>query len=304
MSIARKPGPSAPRSKRCDCTRKVTIPASPGWVRSGACNSRPPPASRPAVPGARTIACERSWTTRAETRRERIILASCEKGAAQDDKELRRTLDGPRSVKEANPDLVELAARMVTLPQRPELVAAPPDPFYLHRWTDQSQPLAGWPRRCTDRYRARLQSVPRMDRSSPRTWRVSGSRLETSCGPARLLRGSIARARNAVRSTRVTRRRWPSRTCTTSSTSTIAGTPLHAIFLPQFDILESSLAHCAGSHACPTAAATPLAVGAAFRSDVDVFAAERIAYLHPLLNFTSFPCSNGRCTTAGIRCSA
>ena len=62
------------------------------------------------------------------------------------------------------------------------------------------------------------------------------------------------------------------------------GRPLHAIFLSQFDILESSPERCAGSQACPTAAATPLAVAAAFRTDIDVFAAEQIAYLHPLLN--------------------
>jgi predicted nucleotide-binding protein (sugar kinase/HSP70/actin superfamily) len=65
--------------------------------------------------------------------------------------------------------------------------------------------------------------------------------------------------------------------------------PLQAIFLPQFDILESSLEKCAGSHACPTASATPLAVAAAFRSDTDTFAAEHIAYLHPLLNFGEIP---------------
>jgi predicted nucleotide-binding protein (sugar kinase/HSP70/actin superfamily) len=55
--------------------------------------------------------------------------------------------------------------------------------------------------------------------------------------------------------------------------------------MPQFDILGSSLQKCMGSNACPTAAATPLAVAAAFRTGTDTFAAEQIGYLHPLLNF-------------------
>ena len=67
-----------------------------------------------------------------------------------------------------------------------------------------------------------------------------------------------------------------------------AGRPLRAIFLPLFDILGNSLERCAGTHACPAAAATPLAVAAAFQREGDVFAAEQIAYLHLLLNFREF----------------
>jgi hypothetical protein len=57
--------------------------------------------------------------------RERIILGSCEKGSAQNTDALRETVQRLRAVKDANPNLIEIAARTVTLPQRPPNVADP-----------------------------------------------------------------------------------------------------------------------------------------------------------------------------------
>ncbi len=60
--------------------------------------------------------------------------------------------------------------------------------------------------------------------------------------------------------------------------------PLHAIFLPMFDVLETHLEKTLGTNACPATIATPLAAGAAFRVTQDEFKKRGICYLHPLVN--------------------
>jgi predicted CoA-substrate-specific enzyme activase len=77
--------------------------------------------------------------------------------------------------------------------------------------------------------------------------------------------------------------------------------PLSAIFFPMFDVLSSPLRHwCSGSNACPSGAATPEAVKAAFSRSVDWFEQRNVQYLNPVLDladrelfkFQMFSCWN------------
>jgi predicted CoA-substrate-specific enzyme activase len=221
-------------------------------------------------------------------RRERIILASCEKGVTQSSQELRDTVQRLRKLKDANPNLIEMAARTVTLPQRPRLVADPA--HYL--------PL-------TPRQAARNRLAARRGSVRVGIARVFNQYLYGPFFSAYLESLGVA-AQNIVWSDvtseklyREGARRgaidpcYPSKVAVAHVHNLIfkhhARKPLQAILLPQFDILENSLEKCAGSNACPTASATPLAVAAAFRADTDTFASEHIAYLHPLLNFREIP---------------
>jgi predicted nucleotide-binding protein (sugar kinase/HSP70/actin superfamily) len=60
--------------------------------------------------------------------------------------------------------------------------------------------------------------------------------------------------------------------------------PLDCIFFPMFDVLDSPLVGTRGQNACPTVAATPRTVRAAFTKESDAFAAAGLAYLDPLVD--------------------
>jgi predicted CoA-substrate-specific enzyme activase len=62
--------------------------------------------------------------------------------------------------------------------------------------------------------------------------------------------------------------------------------PLDAIFFPMFDVLTSPLTHCSGSNACPSGAATPEAVKAAFSRTVDWFQQRNVRYLNPVIDLS------------------
>ena len=61
--------------------------------------------------------------------------------------------------------------------------------------------------------------------------------------------------------------------------------PLDVIFFPIFDVLTSPLKHwCRGSNACPSGAATPEAVKAAFSRKANWFEQRKVRYLDPVLD--------------------
>lgn len=61
--------------------------------------------------------------------------------------------------------------------------------------------------------------------------------------------------------------------------------PLDVIFFPVFDVLTSPLKHwCRGSNACPSGAATPEAVKAAFSRKVNWFEQRKVRYFDPVLD--------------------
>jgi predicted CoA-substrate-specific enzyme activase len=62
--------------------------------------------------------------------------------------------------------------------------------------------------------------------------------------------------------------------------------PLDAIFFPMLDKLASPLEHCVDSNACPSGSATPEAVKAAFYRKVNWFQKASVQYLNPVLDLT------------------
>jgi len=62
--------------------------------------------------------------------------------------------------------------------------------------------------------------------------------------------------------------------------------PLDCIFLPMFDVLCSPLVRTRACNACPTAAVTPETVEAAYTKEINVFAENKIGYLHPIVNLS------------------
>jgi predicted nucleotide-binding protein (sugar kinase/HSP70/actin superfamily) len=62
---------------------------------------------------------------------------------------------------------------------------------------------------------------------------------------------------------------------------------LDCIFFPMFDVLDSPLVATCGQNACPTVAATPRTVWAAFTKESDLFAEAGVEYLDPLVNLAN-----------------
>jgi predicted CoA-substrate-specific enzyme activase len=60
--------------------------------------------------------------------------------------------------------------------------------------------------------------------------------------------------------------------------------PVDAIFFPMFDVLTTPLEGCSGSCACPSGSATPEAVKAAFSRTVDWFREAGVTYVNPVLD--------------------
>src|SRR5215472_8387906 len=63
---------------------------------------------------------------------QRLIIATCEKGAVEDVESMRGIKAGLDAVKKANPNFVEIAAKEVWNPRKPERVA---DPIPSRAWT-------------------------------------------------------------------------------------------------------------------------------------------------------------------------
>ena len=62
--------------------------------------------------------------------------------------------------------------------------------------------------------------------------------------------------------------------------------PLHLIFFPMIDCLDSPLSGTQGSRACPTVTATPAAVKAAFTKEGDLFAENGVRYVDTFVNIS------------------
>jgi activator of 2-hydroxyglutaryl-CoA dehydratase/predicted nucleotide-binding protein (sugar kinase/HSP70/actin superfamily) len=215
----------------------------------------------------------------------RLIVATCEKGAAENDEAMHTVRADLDLVKAANPNLVEMAARNVWKPQRPPLVA---DPLPGRPWTPRSRT-----RRALVERRAALRvGIPRVlnlyayaplfaayleslgvrpghivysDFTSEALYRAGAGRGAIDpCFPSKV---AVAHVHNLLF---VKHRQQP----------------LDCIFLPMFDVLCSPLVNLCGVNGCPTAAATPETVKAAFTRDEDLFARNGIRYLNPLVNLS------------------
>ena len=215
----------------------------------------------------------------------RIILAGCEKGAAESVEELRSLQAYLEAACNASPNLVELAAREVWRPRHPELVADPP---LSRAWTSAAhrrKSLAvrrgelhiGIPRVLSfyafaPLFSAYLESLGVLaghivysDVTSAEMVRAGSSRGSIDpCFPSKI---ALAHFHNLIYKQH----------------------PLHkldAIFFPMFDVLATPLVNTRASNGCPTACITPETVEAAFTKETDLIAERGIRYIHPLVNLS------------------
>lgn len=221
----------------------------------------------------------------ADGRRRRLIVATCEKGAAGDDETMRAVKAELDAAKAASPNLVEVAAREVWKPRRPSNIADRPA---RRAWTFRSRER----RRLMDRRAMLRVGIPRVlnlfayaplfsayleslgvrpghivysDYTSDALYRAGAGRGAIDpCFPSKV---AVAHVHNLL----FVKHRQK---------------PLDCVFLPMFDVLRSPLVNLCGVNACPTAAATPETVKAAFTREGDLFARNGIRYLSPLVNLS------------------
>jgi predicted CoA-substrate-specific enzyme activase len=216
---------------------------------------------------------------------QRIIVATCEKGAVEDVETMRVIKADLDAIKAANPNLVELAAREVWHSRQSESVA---DPISMRAWT-----AAARRRRALMKQRAQLCiGIPRVlnmyayaplfssyleslglpaenivysDFTSGEMYRAGSSRGSIDpCYPSKI---AIAHIHNLLFKQHLHK-------------------PLNVIFFPMFDVLTSPLVNTRANNACPTASVTPETVEAAYTKETDLFAERSIQYVHPIVNLS------------------
>jgi len=220
-----------------------------------------------------------------DTGEQRLIIATCEKGAVEDLETMRGIKAGLDAVKAGNPNMVDIAAREVWKSCGPECVADTPPSFAwtraarkrLARMKQRKDICIGIPRVLNmyaygPLFSAYLESlgVPAenlvySDFTTSELYRSGSSRGSIDpCFPSKI---AIAHFHNLIFNKHVRK-------------------PLHCIFLPMFDVLCSPLVRTRACNACPTIAVTPETVEAAYTKEIDVFAQHGIQYLHPLINLS------------------
>ena len=216
---------------------------------------------------------------------QRMIVATCEKGAVEDVATMRGIKAQLDATKAANPNLVEMAAREVWRSRHPESVADP-IPTRARTWSAAArQRVALMKRRghlrvgiprvlnmyaYTPLFSAYLESlgvraenVVYSDFTNGDMYRAGSSRGSIDpCFPSKI---AIAHMHNLVFNKH-------------------ARQPLDAIFFPMFDVLLSPLVNARGHNACPTTSVTPETVEAAYTKETDLFAERGIRYVHPLVD--------------------
>ncbi len=216
----------------------------------------------------------------------RLIIATCEKGAAENLDDMKEIKAGIDQIKEANPNFVDIASREVFRPRNTPLVA---DPIPARRWSKSSKRRAelmerrkelriGMPRVLNAYVYAPLfnayleslgvpsENIVYSDYTSPELYRAGASRGAIDpCFPAKV---AISHVYNLIQ---VKHRKKP----------------LDVIFFPMVDVLHTPLVKITGSNACPTVTATPETVKAAFTKENNVFGEINVTYLDPILNFAN-----------------
>jgi len=216
---------------------------------------------------------------------QRIIVATCEKGAVEDVATMRGIQAHIDVTKAANPNLVEMAAREVWRSRQPESVA---DAIPTRAWT-----AAARRRLALMKQRARLRiGIPRvlnMYAYAP----LFSAYLESLGVPAENIvyseftTGEMYRTGSSRGSIDPC---YPSKIAIAHVHDLLfkqhLHQPLHTIFFPMFDVLASPLVNTRANNACPTACVTPETVKAAFTKETDLFAEHGIRYVNPLVNLS------------------
>jgi len=216
---------------------------------------------------------------------QRLIIATCEKGTVEDVNEMRSIKGTLDKVRAANPNFAEIAAKAVFRVPEVPLVADPPPRVQI---TPAQKRRAALMRR-----RGEL--------------RIGMPRVLNMYSQAPLFTGYFAalgvKAENMVFSDYTTEalykegaKRGSIDPCFPSK----LGIPhvhnllythhvkksLDIIFFPMIDCLTSDLTHTQASRSCPTVAATPAAVKAAFTKEGDLFAELGVRFMDTFVNIS------------------
>ena len=216
---------------------------------------------------------------------QRMIVATCEKGAVEDVATMRGIKAHLDATKAANPNLVEMAAREVWRSRHPESVA---DPIPTHAWSAAARHRVALMKR-RERLRIGIPRVLNMYAYTP----LFSSYLESLGVKAERIvysdftTGDMYRAGSSRGSIDPC---FPSKIAIAHVHNLVfnkhAHKPLQAIFFPMFDVLMSPLVSAKGHNACPTVSVTPETVEAAYTKETDLFAERGIRYVHPLVNLS------------------
>ena len=217
---------------------------------------------------------------------QRLIIATCEKGAVEDLDEMKGIKADIDKIKALNPNYVDIAARDVFRHREVEIVSdsiPSAKGLFLAKATKERAALmeqrkefrVGIPRLLNtytyapffNAYFASLGLKPEniiySDYTTPELYRAGASRGAIDpCYPSKI---GIAHVYNLL-ATKHSKK------------------PLHAIWFPMYDVLHTHLVNLTGSNACPTVTATPETVKAAFTKESDIFSENNILYMDPILN--------------------
>lgn len=218
-----------------------------------------------------------------EVKKERIIIATCEKGTVDSIASVREIQKKIDDVKQSNPNLVEYAAKRAWEPVKPRLVV---DPLPIIKFTQKQKLLyqkkfkrdeivIGIPRLLNlytfnpffsayfESLGVKAANLVYSDYTSEKLY-AEGSKRGTidPCYPSKL---AVAHIYNLLYVQRLKKK-------------------LDYIFFPSIDSMPSDLVNCVDHRGCPTAVATPFSVYAAFTRENNIFKDFGIEFLNPFLN--------------------
>jgi predicted CoA-substrate-specific enzyme activase len=215
----------------------------------------------------------------------RLIIATCEKGTVEDVNDMRDIKKGVDDIKSKNPNLVEEWARDVFKSWGPELVA---DPLPPRAWLKKTQ-----------------ERVAKMERR--KQLRIGIPRVLNLYSTTPFFSGYFESlgvdSRNIVFSDYTTEQLYKEGAKRGSIDpcfpSKVANSHIHNlifqhhkkraldyIFFPMLDCLLTPLVKTQGARVCPTVAATPAAVKAAYTKEADVFTENHIGFLDTFINLS------------------
>lgn len=227
---------------------------------------------------------ELSTDARSAREPKRVIIATCERGEAENDAEVRKINSTWCALRQNAPNYVQSAAEKVWLPRQCSPAASLTSRKHFAWFSDRA--------RSKQQLRAQIRiGIPRV--LNLYVYAPLFSAYFISLGiPARNLRYSRystpERYQEAAGFSAIDPC-FPSKVALAHIYELLQHCqkqPLDAIFFPMFDLLTSPLEHCVGSNACPSGAATPEAVKAAFSRKVNWFQKAGVQYLNPVLDLT------------------
>ncbi len=215
--------------------------------------------------------------------KERIIIATCEKGAVDNLDGMKEIQKQIEKAKAANPNLLDYAGYKVWQPVKPELIADKPDKIVLSKKQKRvnflklkrEKLVIGIPRLLNlytlnpffSAYFESLGILPGnivySDFTSEKLYRDGAKRGNIDpCYPSKL---AIPHVHNLLYVQNNKKK-------------------LDYIFFPSIDSMPSEIINCVDHRGCPTAVATPFTVKAAFTKEKDLFEEFGVKFLNPFLN--------------------